>query len=127
MISQKIKNLYSPRNRTSWDKYMLKDISKYNFYGRSQFVRLRGKYTAQCTHCAMFQSSMSQCFNVPMFKYSIGPLVHWSIGPLVHWSIGPLVHWSNLKSFARSSVPRQKSKSPPKPYKSSQDHARPLI
>ena len=32
---------------------MLKDISKYNFYGRSQFVRLRGKYTAQCTHCAL--------------------------------------------------------------------------
>ena len=45
--------MYSPRNRTSWDKYMLKDISKYNFYGRSQFVRLRGKYTHQCTHCAM--------------------------------------------------------------------------
>ena len=33
---------------------MLKDISKYNFYGRSHFVRLRGKYTAQCTHCAMY-------------------------------------------------------------------------
>ena len=32
---------------------MLKDISKYNFYGRSQFVRLRGKYTHQCTHCAL--------------------------------------------------------------------------
>ena len=32
---------------------MLKDISKYNFYGRSQFVRLRGKYTHQCTHCAV--------------------------------------------------------------------------
>ena len=31
LISQKFKNLYSPRNRTSWDKYMLKDISKYNF------------------------------------------------------------------------------------------------
>ena len=48
--------MYSPRNRTSWDKYMLKDISKYNFYGRSQFVRLRGKYTHQCTHCALKQS-----------------------------------------------------------------------
>ena len=32
---------------------MLKDISRYNFYGRSHFVRLRGKYTAQCTHCAV--------------------------------------------------------------------------
>ena len=46
--------------------------------------------------------------------------------------------WHNVKSifrsartswntFVRPSVPRQKSKSPLKPYKSSQDHARPFI
>ena len=46
--------MYSPRNQTSWDKYMLKDISKYKFYGRSQLIRLRGKYTVQSTHCAMY-------------------------------------------------------------------------
>ena len=45
--------MYSPCNRTSWDKYMLKDISNYNFYGRSQLVRLRGKYTVQTAHCAL--------------------------------------------------------------------------
>ena len=32
---------------------MLKDISKYKFYGRSQLVRLRGKYTVQTAHCAV--------------------------------------------------------------------------
>ena len=34
---------------------MLKDISKYKFYGRSHFVQLQGKYTAQCTHCALYK------------------------------------------------------------------------
>ena len=48
--------MYLPRNRTSWDKYMLKDISKYKFYGRSQLVRLRGKYTVQTAHCALTAS-----------------------------------------------------------------------
>ena len=38
---------------------MLKDISKYNFYGRSHFVRLRGKYTAQCTHCALYMTPIA--------------------------------------------------------------------
>ena len=32
---------------------MLLDRSKYKFYGRSQLVRLRGKYTVQTAHCAM--------------------------------------------------------------------------
>ena len=32
---------------------MVKDTSKHEFYGRSQLVRLRGKYTAQFTHCAL--------------------------------------------------------------------------
>ena len=32
---------------------MLKDISNYNFYGRSELVRLRGKYTVQTAHCAL--------------------------------------------------------------------------
>ena len=45
--------MYLPRNRTSWDEYMLKDISKYKFYDRSQLVRLRGKYTVQTAHCAL--------------------------------------------------------------------------
>ena len=46
--------MYLPRNRTSWDLYMLKDRSKDKFYGRSQLVRLRGKYTVQTAHCALF-------------------------------------------------------------------------
>ena len=41
---------------------MLKDISKYNFYGRSQFVRLRGKYTHQSTHCALLQVKGLVCW-----------------------------------------------------------------
>ena len=40
---------------------------------------------------------------------------------------GPLRTPSFVRPSARPPVPRQKSKSPPKPYKSSQDHARPLI
>ena len=43
--------MHLPRNRTRWDKYMLKDISNYN--GRSELVRLRGKYTVQTAHCAL--------------------------------------------------------------------------
>ena len=46
---------------------MLKDISKYNFNGRSQFVRLRGKYTHQCTHCAL-QCSRFIIFYLLEFK-----------------------------------------------------------
>ena len=42
-----------PRNRTSWDLYMLKGRSKDKFYGRSQLIRLRGKYTVQTAHCAV--------------------------------------------------------------------------
>ena len=34
---------------------------------------------------------------------------------------------TSQNTFVRPSVPRQKSKSPLEPYKSSQDHARPLI
>ena len=45
--------MHFPRNRTRWDKYMLQDISNYNFYGRSELVRLRGKYTVQTAHCAV--------------------------------------------------------------------------
>ena len=45
--------MYLPRNRTSWDLYMLLDRSKYKFYGRSQLVRLRGKYTVQTAYCAL--------------------------------------------------------------------------
>ena len=45
--------MHFPRNRTRWDKYMLQDISNYNFYGRSELVRLRGKYTVQTAHCAL--------------------------------------------------------------------------
>ena len=48
--------MHFPRNRTRWDKYMLQDISNYNFYGRSELVRLRGKYTVQTAHCALFES-----------------------------------------------------------------------
>ena len=52
--------MHLPRNRTSWDKYMLKDISKYKFYGRSQLVRLRGKYTVQTAHCAVEKIGKSE-------------------------------------------------------------------
>ena len=52
-ISQKIKKMCLPRNRTSWDLYMLLDISKYKFYGRSQLGLVRGKYTVQTAHCAV--------------------------------------------------------------------------
>ena len=47
---------------------MLKDISKYNCYGRSQFVRLRGKYIHQCTHCALVRS-----------KYNNSMLAKWGL------------------------------------------------
>ena len=41
---------------------------------------------------------------------------------------GPLGTPSSVRSFVRPSArPQEKSKSPPKPYKSSKDHARPLI
>ena len=55
--------MYLPRNRTSWDEYMLKDISKYKFYDRSQLVRLRGKYTVQTAHCAMV-TSLQDCSTI---------------------------------------------------------------
>ena len=32
---------------------------KYKFYGRSELVRLRGKYTVQSTHCAMDRIPMN--------------------------------------------------------------------
>jgi len=50
--------MYSPRNRTSWDLYMLKDRSKDKFYGRSHLVRLRGKYTVQTAHCALIMRNI---------------------------------------------------------------------
>ena len=71
--------MHLPRNRTSWDKYMLKDISKYKFYGRSQLVRLRGKYTVQTAHCAVSQGhpELSTIFPV---NPSISPnLPHWHL------------------------------------------------
>ena len=46
--------MYRPRNRTSWDRYMLNGISKHKFQDMSQLVRLRGKHTAHtlCSaHC----------------------------------------------------------------------------
>ena len=49
---------------------MLKHISKYNFYSRSQFVQLRGKYTAQCTHCALGQQNLRKC-PVPMSRFDV--------------------------------------------------------
>ena len=51
--------MHFPRNRTRWDKYMLQDISNYNFYGRSELVRLRGKYTVQTAHCALGESTIN--------------------------------------------------------------------
>ena len=53
--------MHSPCNRTSWDKNMLKDTSNYNFYGRSQLVRLWGKYTVQTAHCAMESLHITTC------------------------------------------------------------------
>ena len=53
---------------------MLKDISKYKFYGRAQFVRLRGKYTHQSTHCAVEKSQKNaisvnlQVWGIFMYK-----------------------------------------------------------
>ena len=42
---------------------MIKDISKYKFYGRSQLVQLRSKYTAQkehIVHCSALEELLQQ-------------------------------------------------------------------
>ena len=45
---------------------MLKDISNYNFYGRSELVRLRGKYTVQTAHCALCDNEENKEKDVDM-------------------------------------------------------------
>ena len=48
--------MYSPRNQTSWDKYMLKDISKYKFYGLSLFdCEVNILYKEHIVHCIALQ------------------------------------------------------------------------
>ena len=92
--------MYSPRNRTSWDKYMLKDISKYNFYGRCHFVRLRGKYTAQCTHCAL-EGPLKFCIVTIFFVKSMA--LNWNVwGPpwILAWRQFLCPTWCNLNKKA---------------------------
>ena len=42
-INKNFEKMYFPSNRTRWDKYMLKDMSKYKFQGKSHLVWLEGK------------------------------------------------------------------------------------
>ena len=59
---QKIEQIYlfcGTCNGKSWDKYLLNGIPQHKFYDRSDLVRLRGKYTEQCTHCAVEQERKS--------------------------------------------------------------------
>ena len=71
--------MYSPRNRTSWDLYMLKDRSKDKFYGRSHLVRLRGKYTVQTAHCAMLWTNPDIWAHLNQFD-SFGSLCRFGFG-----------------------------------------------
>ena len=46
--NHKLNFLYFPRNPTSWDEYMLNDVTLKNFEDRFQLVESRGKDTVQC-------------------------------------------------------------------------------
>ena len=49
---------------------MLNHISKHKFQDMSQLVRLRGKHTAQCTHCAVRTAQIVK-LGTPSFKANI--------------------------------------------------------
>ena len=64
-----------------------------------------------------------QVWHILIYWYTVW--ISWKINCAQFLGLrGPLGTPLFARSFAR---PRQKSKSPPEPYKSSQDHARPLI
>ena len=68
--SQKFKKMYFPSNRTRWDKYMLKDMSKYKFQGKSHLVRLEGKKSQQTAHCALSNTVFASTQVSPIMRFA---------------------------------------------------------